>query len=114
MVGESGEIWWAHLPEPFGSEPGFHRPIVIIQSDQFNRSQISTIIAAAITRNLRLRTAPGNVHLPRRTVGLDHDSVVNVSQLVTLDRRRLSNRMGQVPPAKLLEIEDGLRLVLAL
>jgi mRNA interferase MazF len=109
-----GEIWWASLPEPFGSEPGFHRPVVIIQSDRFNRSRIDTIIAATITRNLRLRNAPGNVYLPRRTGGLDHDSVVNVSQLVTFDRRRLSNLMGHVPPAKLRELEDGLRLVLAL
>lgn len=109
-----GEIWWARLPEPFGSEPGFHRPVVIIQSDRFNRSQIGTVIAAAVTRNLRLRVAPGNVYLPRRTGGLDHESVVNVSQLVTLDRRRLSRLMGQLPPAKLSELEDGLRLALAL
>jgi len=109
-----GEIWWARLPEPFGSEPGLHRPVVIIQSDRFNRSQIGTVIAAAVTRNLRLRVAPGNVYLPRRTGGLDHESVVNVSQLVTLDRRRLRRLMGQLPPAKLSELEDGLRLTLAL
>ena len=109
-----GEIWWARLPEPFGSEPGFDRPVVVIQSDRFNRSQISTVIVAAITRNLRLRTAPGNVHLPGRNSGLDHDSVVNVSQLVTLDRRRLSHLIGHVPPGKLGELADGLRLVLAL
>ena len=109
-----GEIWWARLPEPFGSEPGFHRPVVIIQSDRFNHSRISTIIAAAISRNLRLRFAPGNVYLPRRTGGLDHDSVVNVSQLVTLDRGRLDKLMGHLPPVKLRELEDGLRLVLAL
>lgn len=109
-----GEIWWARLPEPFGSEPGFHRPVVIIQSDRFNRSRISTVIAAAVTRNLRLRTGPGNVYLPRRTGGLDHDSVVNASQLVTLDRRRLDRLMGHLPLAKLHELEDGLRLVLAL
>ena len=109
-----GEIWWARLPEPLGSEPGFHRPVVIIQSDRFNRSQIGTVIAAAVTRNLRLRVAPGNVYLPRRTGGLDHESVVNVSQLVTLDRRRLRRLMGQLPPAKLSELEDGLRLTLAL
>jgi mRNA interferase MazF len=109
-----GQIWWARLPEPFGSEPGFHRSVVIIQSDRFNRSQIDTIIAAAITRNLRLRNAPGNVYLPRRTGGLDHDSVVNVSQLVTLNSRRLSNLMGHLPPAKVGQLEDGLRLVLAL
>lgn len=109
-----GEIWWARLPEPFGSEPGFHRPVVIIQSDRFNRSRISTIIAAAISRNLQLRIAPGNVYLPRRTGGLNHDCVVNVSQLVTLDRGRLDKLMGHLPPVKVRELEDGLRLVLAL
>jgi mRNA interferase MazF len=109
-----GEVWWARLPEPFGSEPGFHRPVVIIQSDRFNYSRISTIIAAAISGNLRLRIAPGNVCLPRRTGGLNHDSVVNVSQLVTLDRGRLHKLMGHLPPVKLRELEDGLRLVLAL
>ena len=109
-----GEIWWARLPEPFGSERGFHRPVVIIQSDRFNRSRISTVIAVAVTRNLQLRTAPGNVYLPKRAGGLDHDSVVNVSQLVTLDRGRLDKLMGHVPPVKLYELEDGLRLVLAL
>jgi mRNA interferase MazF len=111
---DRGEIWWARLPEPYGSEPGFDRPVVIIQSERFNRSRISTIIVAAITRNLRLGNAPGNVHLPRRTSGLEHDSVVNVSQLATLDRRRLSRLIGQVPSAQLREIEDGLRLALAL
>jgi mRNA interferase MazF len=109
-----GEIWWARLPEPYRSEPGFHRPVVIIQSDRFNRSQINTIIVAAITRNLRLRSAPGNVYLPGPTSSPDHDSVVNVSQLVTLDRRRLSHLIGRVSPEKLREIEDGLRLALAL
>ncbi len=111
---DRGEIWWARLPQPFGSEPGFHRPVVIVQSDRFNRSRISTIIAVAITRNLRLRTAPGNVYLPKAASGLDHDSVVNVSQLVTLDRSRLNRLMGHVPGLKLHELEDGLRLVLAL
>lgn len=109
-----GDIWWARLPEPFGSEPGFHRPVLIIQSDRLNRSRISTVVAAAITRSLRLRSAPGNLYLPQGTGGLSHDSVVNVSQLVTLDRRRLSNPIGHIPPAMLRELDDGLRLVLAL
>jgi mRNA interferase MazF len=109
-----GEIWWARLPQPFGSEPGFHRPVVIVQSDRFNRSRISTVIAIAITRNLRLRTAPGNVYLPKDVSGLAHDSVVNVSQLVTLDRGRLNRLMGHLARFKLHELEDGLRLVLAL
>lgn len=111
---ERGEVWWARLPRPFGSEPGFHRPVVIIQSNQFNRSGISTVIAAAVTRNLRLRGAPGNVYIPKRAAGLDDASVVNVSQLVTLDQGRLIQLMGHVPPPKLRELGDGLRLVLDL
>ena len=109
-----GEIWWARLPEPFGSEPGFDRPVVIIQSDRLNRSRIGTVIAAAISRNLRLRIAPGNLYLPRGTGGLNHNSVVNVSQLVTLDRRRLIDLIGHIPPAMVRELDHGLRLVLAL
>lgn len=109
-----GEVWWARLPRPIGSEPGFNRPVVIVQSNRFNRSQINTLIAAAVTRNVRLRAAPGNVYLPRGTAGLAHASVVNVSQLVTLDRRRLLQRMGSLVAPKMRELDDGLRLVLAL
>ncbi len=109
-----GEVWWADLPEPAGSEPGFRRPILIVQADEFNRSRIRTIIAAAITSNVSLAAAPGNVALSKRSVGLDRESVVNVSQVITLDKTFLTERVGRLPEKKLREVEEGLRLVLAL
>ena len=113
---QRGEVWWASLPEPAGSGPGYRRPVVIVQADAFNRSRIRTVIAAAVTSNVRLADAPGNVLLPRRGGGmrLGRDSVVNVSQLVTLDRAFLTERIGCLAPAKLRELDEGLRLVLAL
>ena len=109
-----GEIWWASFSAPLGSEPGYRRPVLIVQADAFNRSAIQTVIAAAITSNLRLADAPGNVMLRRRESRLTRDSVVNVSQLVTLSRNFLVERIGKIPPARLDEIAEGLRLVLSL
>lgn len=109
-----GEVWWADLREPSGSEPGFRRPVVILQSDDFNRSRINTVVAVAITSNTKLAIAPGNVLLTRRNVNLGRESVVNVSQIVTLDKIFLSDRVGKLPPAKLREVEEGVRLVLDL
>ena len=109
-----GEVWWAELPEPRGSEPGYRRPVLIVQADEFNRSRIRTVIAAAITSNTALAGAPGNVALSPRSVGLNRESVVNVSQIVTLDKSFLSERVGRVPASKLREVESGLRLVMAL
>ena len=109
-----GEIWWASLPEPVGSEPGFRRPVVVIQADSFNRSAIRTVIAAILTSNLRLADAPGNVFVARTESGLPRDSVANVSQLVTLDRAQLSERTRRLPPATMSAIDRGLRLVLDL
>ena len=109
-----GEIWWAELPEATGSEPGFRRPVVVIQADPLNRSRVSTVVIAAITSNLRLRAFPGNVYLSPRDSGLDRPSVANLSQLATLDRRRLIRHAGNLPGAKMRELDDGLRLVLAL
>jgi len=88
--------------------------VLIVQADEFNRSRIRTVIAAAITSNTKLAAAPGNVALPKRSVGLGRDSVVNVSQLVTLDKRFLTARAGRISDAKLRQVEDGLRLALAL
>jgi len=109
-----GEVWWADMPEPAASEPGFRRPVLIIQSDQFNRSRISTVVAAAITSNIKLGMAPGNVTLSKKAVGLDRESVVNVSQLITLDRSFLNDRAGKICGAKMQEVDEGVRLVLAL
>lgn len=107
---QRGEVWWASLAEPRGSE----RPVVVIQSDAFNRSRIGTVLVAAITGNLDLAAAPGNVRLSRRSSRLARESVVNVSQLLTLDRSFLTERVGRLPPAMLGEVEAGLRLVLSL
>ena len=109
-----GEIWWAELPEPRGSGPGFRRPVLVIQADSFNASRINTVVVAAMTSNARLAEAPGSVRLTRSQSKLPRESVVNVSQLLTLDRRFLVERVGKVPASSLTAIESGLRLVLAL
>lgn len=114
MVIERGEIWWADLPAPTGSEPGFRRPVLIIQSDGFNRSRIATVIVLVITSNLRLAQAPGNVLLPKKITGLDKDSVANVSQVITVDKDFLTEKAGSIPAFQLREIENSLRMVLGL
>ena len=109
---EQGEIWWASLPEPAGSEPGNRRPVVIVQGDAFNRSRIRTSVCVAVTSNLALADAPGNVLLPKDVAGLPRDSVANVSQVISLDRNFLTERAGRLPPDLLEEILDGIELVL--
>ena len=109
-----GEIWWAELPNPRGSEPGFRRPVVIVQSDSFNASRIRTVIVAAITTNTLLAKAPGNVLLARNRSRLPKSSVVNVSQLLALDKSYLTRRVGRIPADEWAAVEDGLRLVLDL
>ena len=107
-----GDIWWADLGAPRGSKPGFRRPVVIIQSDALNRSRIATVVCVAITSNLRWASAPGNVPLSARVTGLPKESVVNVSQIVTLDRSELTERVGKLPKAKLELVLSGLDVVL--
>jgi mRNA interferase MazF len=109
-----GEVRWAELDDPVGSEPGFRRPVLVVQSDPFNRSRIGTVVVAAMTSNLALAEAPGNVRLTKKVSGLKKESVVNVSQLYTIDRTALGERVGRVPPLKMAEIDAGLRLVLAI
>ena len=111
---ERGEIWWADLPEPRRSEPGHRRPVLVVQADSFNCSRIQTAIVAVITSNLELADVPGNVLLPARSTGLPRDSVVNVSQLLTLDRSFLTEHAGTLPPRLQSSVDDGLRLVLEL
>ena len=109
-----GEIWWAELPIPVASEPGYRRPVLIIQSDEFNRSRIRTVIAAVLTTNLRLAQAPGNILVTTDETGLSQDSVVNVSQVITVDKSFLIEQVGQIDNSVMLLIDEGLRLVLAL
>ena len=106
-----GEIWWASLPEPAGSGPGFRRPLLIVSANSFNESRISTVVAAVITSNLRLADAPGNVRLPIKGTGLAKASAVNVSQIITVDKTFLTQRIGRLSPRLLAEVDDGLRLV---
>ena len=109
---ERGEIWWAELGEPAGAEPGYRRPLLIVQTDAFNRSRIGTTIAVVLTSNLRLADAPGNVLLPSDASGLPKDSVANVSQVVTLAKAQLSERVRKLPPRFVRAVTEGLKLVL--
>ncbi len=109
-----GEIWWASLPRPTGSGPGYRRPVLVLQANEFNASRIQTVVVAAITSNVKLAAAPGNVLCARRDTALSRDSVINVSQIVTLDKSLLTVRVGALPSRLLRQVEEGLRLVLAL
>ncbi|RMH38380.1 MAG: type II toxin-antitoxin system PemK/MazF family toxin [Nitrospirae bacterium] len=109
-----GEIWWASLGEPRASERGYPRPVLVVQADSFNRSRISTVLVVAIKSNLRLAEAPGNMLLTRRQSKLPRESVVNVSQILTLDKQFLTERVSRLAPNLISEVEQGLRLVLSL
>lgn len=109
-----GELWWADLGEPRGSAPALRRPVLILQADSFNQSRIDTTVVIALTSNLALAAAPGNVLRRRRGTGLTKASVVNVSQILTLDRRFLLGRIGRLPPNLLGAVEAGVALVLGL
>jgi len=109
-----GEIWWVDLGIPVGSELGFKRPVLIVQDDSFNESNINTIIAIAITSNLDLAEAPGNIVLSKKESNLSKDSVVNVSQIVTLDRERFLTRAGRLKSNKMTQVENGIKLVVGL
>lgn len=107
-----GDVWWAQPPAPRSFESGFRRPVLIVQSNAFNRSRIGTVVVAAITSNLTLAEAPGNVRLTRRASRLPRASVVNVSQILTLDRQFLTDRVGRLSPETIARVDDGIRLVL--
>jgi mRNA interferase MazF len=114
MVMQRGDIWWATLRPPTGSEPGYRRPVLIVQSDDFNKSRINTVVVAILTSNLHLQAAPGNVFLGKRITKLSKDSVANVSQVVTLDKSFLTERIGRLSTDKMKHVDDGLGLVLNL
>jgi mRNA interferase MazF len=109
-----GEVWWADLDEPRGSEPGFRRPVLIVQADSFNRSRIATVLVVVLTTNLRLVDAPGNVLVTAKAAGLPRDSVANISQLLTVDRTYLDDRIGRLPGRVMTAVDAGLKLVLGL
>ena len=112
MSVSQGDVWWAEVPEPHGSEPGFRRPVVVVQGDALNRSRISTVVCVPLTSNLRWSNAPGNVSLDERATGLRKPSVANVSQIVTLDRTDLTEHTGRLPARKLDLVLAGIDVVL--
>lgn len=109
-----GEVWWASLPEPTGSRPGFRRPVLVVQSNSFNQSRISTVVVAVVTSNVALAEAPGNIHLAKSEAGLPRASVVNVSQLLTIDRALLTLRVKALSGQTMARVDEGLRLVMGL
>ena len=111
---DRGTVWWAELPQPVASEPGFRRPVIVVQSNAFNRSRIKTTMVVVVTSNLRLAGAPGNVSLPAISTGLPKDSVANVSQVITIERDFLIEQCGRLPSQLMKEIDEGLRLSLSL
>jgi mRNA interferase MazF len=109
-----GEIWWASLPNPIGSEPGYRRPVLIVQDDIFTQSRINTVIVVIITSNTKLAEAPGNTLLQSEATGLPKDSVANVSQLFTIDKKFLAERIGMLPEYLQEKVDEGLRTILYL
>lgn len=107
-----GQVWWAELPGPTGSGPGFTRPVLVIQADSFNKSRIHTAVVVAITSNLQLSKAPGNVSLSKNKSGLPKDSVANVSQIITLDKDSLTQAVGVLDKLTMHQVDDGIKLVL--
>ena len=107
-----GEVWWADLGTPAGSGPGFRRPVVVVQGDDLNRSRIGTAVCIPVTSNLRWADAPGNIRLASEVTGLPRDSVANVSQIVSIDKSVLTDRVGKLPRAKLELLLAGIDIVL--
>ena len=112
MVISRAEIYWADLGPPSGSRPAKRRPVLVIQADPYNASRLATVLAAVITSNTALATMPGNVFLPAAATGLPRDSVVNITALVTLNKNNLTDRIGEVPPSVMHDVDRGLRRVL--
>lgn len=107
-----GDIWWADLGEPSGSESGYRRPVVVVQGNAFNRSRIATAVCVPLTSNLKWADAPGNVLLTSKETGLPKDSVANVSQVVTLGRSILTEHVGRISPRKLSLVLSGIDVML--
>jgi mRNA interferase MazF len=109
---QRGEIWWATLRPPRGSEPGYRRPVLVVQGDEFNASKINTVVVITLTSNAAMQAAPGNVLLSKRSTRLPKVSVANVSQIMTLDKSFLTERIATLDQSVMSEVDDGLRLVL--
>lgn len=111
MVVQQGEIYWVELGEPVGSEPGYRHPHVVVQNNLFNRSRINTVVVCALTSNLKRAEAPGNVFLDADEANLPKQSVVNVSQIFTVDKSQLDEYIGTLSSARIRQILAGIRLV---
>ncbi len=109
-----GEIWWATLPEPVASEPGYSRPVLIISDDSYNTTTLRTVITLTITSNLDYARLTNNVFLAKEETGLEKDSVINMTQLVTVDKSLLTQQLGTVPQAILVQLNDSLKTVLGI
>lgn len=115
MVIRQGQIWWADMSEePIGSAPGFRRPVIIVQSETFNRTRLPTVVCVLVTSNLRLLDGLGNVLLESGESGLPKDSVANVTQILTLDRSQLLERVSPLPSTVVDEVLAGVQVVLGL
>ncbi len=114
MVIRRGDIWWSNLPDPVGSGPGYSRPVLVIQSDLFNQSAINTVVIAVISKSTDLVNSEGNVLLTKQQSGLLNDSVINVSQLFTVDKTVLRDYAGSISAKKMSQVDVGLGKVLAL
>lgn len=112
MVIAQGEVWWADLAAPSQSEPGYRRPVIVVQGDPLNRSRLATVVCVPLTSNVKWATAPGNVLLSPRATGLPKESVANVSQIVTLDKSTLTERTGKLSKSKLELVLSGIDVVL--
>lgn len=112
MVVEQSEVWWADLEEPSGSEPGYRRPVVVVQCNAINRSRIATVVCVPLTSNLKWADAPGNVLLPKTETGLQQDSVANVSLIVALDKHVLTDRVRKIPRRRLELLLAGIDVIL--
>ena len=112
MVISQGKIWWADLPAPARSGPGFRRPVVVVQGDALNRSRIATVVCVPLTSNLKWALAPGNVHLRASHTGLPRDSVAIVSLIVSIDKDILSEHVGKLPPSNLQLVLEGIDTIL--
>lgn len=112
MVIGQGEVWWADLGEPAGSGPGYRRPVVVVQCDALNRSRIGTVVCVPLTSSLKWAEAPGNVLLTARATGLSRESVANVSLIVAIDRRQMTERVAKLPHRQLDLVFAGIDIVL--
>jgi len=112
MVVDQGDIFWIDLDEPYGSEPGFRHPFVVVQNNMFNYTGINTVVVCPITSNLKRAKSPGNVRLNKNEAGLSKESVVNISQITALDKDRLIEKIGSLSEKRLQQVISGIHLLL--